>query len=700
MRKILICAAAGLMAAGCSDGGTTPSVATTVTLSPTAVTLTAVGATQVVHATVVDQKGKAMPGAALSWSSSTAGVTVAGAGGDSAVVTAAANGPATVTASSGGASGSLAVQVTQDPATVQKTGGDGQSGAAGTALATPLQVTVRDRLGAPVPGVTVAFATDGGGTLSPLTATTGANGVAATAWTLGTTAGTEQKVTASAANLAPVQFSVTATAGPPATATAFAGNGQGATPGTAVAVAPTVVVRDAFNNPVSGVAVQFTVTAGGGAVTGATRTTDAGGAAAVGSWTLGAVAGTNTLTATFPGTALAAVVFTATGGSVGTIARTAGDNQAGMAGSPLTVAPSVVVRDPGGNPLAGRTVNFVVTAGGGTVGNATAVTNASGVATAGSWVLGPAAGPNTVTASVTGLVATPATFRATGCSGGGGAGFGLTLCFTTAMSTSQRAAFQDAAAKWAQVITGDVADVSGSVPAGTCGPTQAAMNMNFDDLVIFATIQDIDGPGQVLGSAGPCLIRNVGNLPILGIMRFDAADVANLEAGNGFAAVILHEMGHVLGIGTLWDDFGLLQDASSAGTPRDTWFSGANGIAGFNSIGGSTYTGGQKVPVENTGGAGTMNGHWRESVLGRELMTGFLNSGVPNPLSLLTVRSLSDMGYTVNTGAAESFSVSFSLQGSGPSASRQIRLHNDVWNGPRLYMDRAGRISRERRASR
>jgi hypothetical protein len=156
-------------------------------------------------------------------------------------------------------------------------------------------------------------------------------------------------------------------------------------------------------------------------------------------------------------------------------------------------------------------------------------------------------------------------------------------------------------------------------------------------------------------------------------------------------------MGHVLGIGTLWPTFGLVQNPSSTGNVRDTWYSGTNGLAGFDAIGGASYTAGQKVPLENSGGAGTFNSHWRESVLGRELMTGFLNSGGSNPLSMLTVRSLQDLGYAVNTATAESFSVSFSLQGAGPGTSRLIRLHNDVWSGPRYFMDRTGRISGTRR---
>src|SRR5204863_428700 len=80
-----------------------------------------------------------------------------------------------------------------------------------------------------------------------------------------------------------------------------AGNGQNATTGTAVAIPPSVIVRDASNNPVAGVAVTFAPGTSGGTVTGANQTTDATGIAAVGTWTLGKTAGPYTLTATAPG---------------------------------------------------------------------------------------------------------------------------------------------------------------------------------------------------------------------------------------------------------------------------------------------------------------------------------------------------------------------------------------------------------------
>jgi hypothetical protein len=61
---------------------------------------------------------------------------------------------------------------------------------------------------------------------------------------------------------------------------------------------PKVLLRNALGVPMSGVTVVFSVIQGGGSVTGGTQVTNANGIAKVGSWTTGAVAGVNALTAT------------------------------------------------------------------------------------------------------------------------------------------------------------------------------------------------------------------------------------------------------------------------------------------------------------------------------------------------------------------------------------------------------------------
>lgn len=687
MRRLLVLPTAAVLLAGCSDS-TAPAVPTMLVVAPSSVALDAVGATQVVRATVTDQHGDVMSGAELTWTSGSPAVTVVGAGGDSAIVTAAGNGAAAVTARAGDATGAVQVQVQQTATGIDKVAGDAQTGAAGLALAAPLRVRVRDRLGAPVAGQAVAFSVSAGGGTTDVVVVTAADGTATAVWTLGRAAGSPQEATASLVGVGSVRFSATATPGAPAAMSALAGNGQVGRPGAALPVPPRVRVADQFGNPVAGVGVSFAVTAGGGTVSSATATTGAGGEASPGTWSLGSALGTQTLAATVPGTA-AAVVFTATAEpGVGSLSAAAGGNQAAMAGTAVPVAPAVLVRDSSGAPMPGIAVRLAVTAGGGNVPEAVVTTNAAGVAAVTRWTLGPAAVLNTLTASVVGASATPVVFRGAGCTGSGPA-FEITLCITTPMTAAQLQVFSASAARWASIIRGDIADVSLAIAENACGAGTPSASMRYDDLMIFAAVSDIDGPGAVLGQAGPCFLRSTTRgLPVIGVMEFDAADMASLEAEGQLGSVILHEMGHVLGIGTVWSRFGLLQSPSTSGSRLDTYFSGTNGIAGFDAIGGSTYTGGRKVPVENTGGAGTMNGHWRESVLRNELMTGYINAG-SNPLSVLTVRSLTDLGYVVDVSAADAFSLALSLRAEG-RATPPRKLHNDLYTGPIYVVGRNG----------
>ena len=98
------------------------------------------------------------------------------------------------------------------PSALEIISGVEQQGSAGATLANPFFVLVVDQDGKPVVGATVTFAvTAGAGTLSDTTATTDANGRAATTLTLGPQLGTNT-VVASVPDLEPVTFTATATA--------------------------------------------------------------------------------------------------------------------------------------------------------------------------------------------------------------------------------------------------------------------------------------------------------------------------------------------------------------------------------------------------------------------------------------------------------------------------------------------------------
>ena len=202
------------------------------------------------------------------------------------------------------------------------------------------------------------------------------------------------------------------------------------------------------------------------------------------------------------------------------------------------------------------------------------------------------------------------------------------------------------------MITGDLPDVN--VPGFGL----------VDDLVIDASAPFIDGSGSILGQAGPTSFRSGSGLPSRGQMEFDSADVAALERNGGLEDVIVHEMGHVLGIGTIWRNKGLL---TGAGT-NDPRFTGAGATAEYNRIFGRNES---SVPVANTGGQGTRDGHWRESVFDNELMTGFINSGVSNPISSVTVASLGDIGYEVDLSKADAYTPPRSLI-ADPSADLMV----------------------------
>ena len=185
--------------------------------------------------------------------------------------------------------------------------------------------------------------------------------------------------------------------------------------GTPVSPAPSVVVKNQKGSPMAGVPVTFTVTSGGGSVTGGAAISGADGVATVGSWILGVVAGPNVLTAS-SGT-LTPVAFTATGaaGPPATIAKLSVDNQNTTVATAVPVAPSVQVKDGYGNPVANVTVTFAPSQGAGSVTGATRTTGADGIATVGSWILGTSAGTNILAATVGTL--TPVNFFATGVAG-------------------------------------------------------------------------------------------------------------------------------------------------------------------------------------------------------------------------------------------------------------------------------------------
>ena len=133
-------------------------------------------------------------------------------------------------------------------------------------------------------------------------------------------------------------------------------------------------------------------------------------------------------------------------------------------------------------------------------------------------------------------------------------------------------------------------------------------------------------------------------------MQFDTADLTDLEMSGGLDDVILHEMGHVVGIGGLWREFNLVRNFFTA----NPTYIGPSGMREFATLIGSDTP--VPVPVATSGRAGSHGVHFRESVFGNALMTPNANMGTL-PLTRLAIASLEDIGFEVNFEAPDDFTL-------------------------------------------
>jgi adhesin/invasin len=274
---------------------------------------------------------------------------------------------------------------------------------------------------------------------------------------------------------------------------------------------PSVIVRDAQGIPVPGVEVTFSVTAGGGTVVGSPTQTNANGVATLESWELGAVVGTNTVTATATG--LPSVTFnaTATPGAAAIVVAVAGENQKGLVGTSVTIPPTVRVTDAAGNPVPGANVTFTVVSGGGVATGLTQLTNAQGQAAVGSWVLGDGA-PNTLRATVAGsnITGNPVTFTAQSASGIAVTGVPagpISLGDDFTITAQLRDADDDPVALQGVQLTIAIASGGGTLNGTLTRVTDASGVVSFTLLNVTGLAGDrtftISGPGLVSATTSP-----------------------------------------------------------------------------------------------------------------------------------------------------------------------------------------------------
>ena len=208
------------------------------------------------------------------------------------------------------------------------------------------------------------------------------------------------------------------------------------------------------------------------------------------------------------------------------------------------------------------------------------------------------------------------------------AGYNITIEFKGSWTQDLYNIFVAAADRFTSFIIGELPNVS---------VTGGGKPKTVDDILITAELGNIDGINGILGQAGPTAVRTNGSLPATAIMKFDIVDV-NAMGLDVFADVVLHEMAHSLGFGSIWSRLGLV----SGGL-----FTGANALEEYLAMGGS----GSGIPVEQDGGSGTAGSHWDEETFRNELMTGYIDDG-ENYFTAMSAAQFADLGYVLNPNYA------------------------------------------------
>ena len=261
--------------------------------------------------------------------------------------------------------------------------GNNQIAPPGTTLPQDLVVQVVDAEGNPVVDAPITWVvTAGGGTLSPTTGTTDADGHATTSWTLGASTGVNT-AQAIVSGVGQAIFNATATAGAPSRIRVVSGDDQTGQTGSRLAAELVVQVLDDQDNPVGGVTVTWAVTSGSGSVSRASATTDDDGQAST-AWTLGPELGVQRVSATAAGAGSVAFEATATAGAPSGLSLVTQPSATARLGVPFARQPVVQVRDAAGNPVptSGVTVAAAIATGGGQlIGTSTRTTGSDGRAT-------------------------------------------------------------------------------------------------------------------------------------------------------------------------------------------------------------------------------------------------------------------------------------------------------------------------------
>ena len=248
--------------------------------------------------------------------------------------------------------------------------------------------------------------------------------------------------------------------------------------------------------------------------------------------------------------------------------------------------------------------------------------------------------------------------------------------------------------RWESLITGGISDFATIGPQSYGCPglrdTYEPDGRAWAGVLVYIMFAPVDGVGGSIALAGPCRYDARG-FPRVGMLVVDIADVESASLTR-LASIATHQMAHILGFGVAWDERGLTttrrvrdNNNNNGGgkggndkQPRTVVeYVGHGGRRGLEEAGGSG-----NPQVESASATTTDNpilSHWRKSSYGDELMTNQMTSDNP-PLSLMSLRAMQDLGYSVAWTLADPYGVPSpsSSTSSGGRAGRRRALRGDA----------------------
>jgi hypothetical protein len=248
--------------------------------------------------------------------------------------------------------------------------------------------------------------------------------------------------------------------------------------------------------------------------------------------------------------------------------------------------------------------------------------------------------------------------------------FTIDIRYIAPLNPDDQHAITAAADKWTRALRNDIGSFQLSSVANACFVGEPPLNEPHRNLLIFVSVDDVDGPNGVLAYTQVCAQSSADLLPIVSHIRIDREDFNSLRSRGLLTTIITHEMGHALGFNPqVYGDKGLV-----SGGVADPHFTGLAARTEF--VRRVPGYAGNPVPLEDVNGQGEQSSHWRWSVFGDELMIGSLLPGYTYPLSTVTLGLFRDIGYDVDMYVAEPYPVlSFKAT---PLMADRVALHNDV----------------------